>query len=177
MHIAPEAVALRLRPFLGDFVVYRTPLCTEVAAMLSDDQAVKRPLNNLASALEKAIFQRLYNALGEEMTVFHPSGVLRRISMAQMEDLADEALGVWLDALPVTDGHHRLIKAYAMETGSLSAMRVLLQQYGAYEAPGEQALMIHLLQTGFPQERTASWLPTLQRRGASAPPESAQPVE
>lgn len=161
MQIATEQLVDRLQPILGDFVVYRTPLCHVLSQMMSGYQLAATSFPDMAKALEREIFRGLYSALGEKMTVIHPSGETRRIRMSQMEELADEVLGVWMDNLPVTAYSHGVIKEYAMTAGSVAAMRTLLTKYREFDPLEERALMIRLLRDGYPAHRTCSWLPQI----------------
>ena len=78
--------------------------------------------------------------------------------MQDLPDIADAVLGVLFDGMTVYSVNYQTLKDYSLRTGSLSAMRVLYQQYDDFQSPEEKALMARIIRDNHPRERYASWL-------------------
>ena len=86
------------------------------------------------------------------------NGVRLRLRLKDVDTLTDEAMGVLLDALTPTVLDLNALRDYAMQSGLLSAMRVLLQRFGADMVPMEQAMFVRIIRENFPPDRYQAWL-------------------
>ena len=96
-------------------------------------------LSALRDELRDSLFRDLYAILGAQMRVILPDGRTRRIRMEEFPLLADELLSVLFEALGTTGMPKNTLMAFAMTSGSLCAMRTLMQFYPLSSA--ERALM------------------------------------
>ena len=86
------------------------------------------------------------------------NGVRLRLRLRDIDTLADEALGTLLDVLPLPVLTLGMLRDYAMQTGSLCAMRVMLQRYSNALAPMEQEMLIRIIRENYPPDRYQHWL-------------------
>lgn len=133
------------QPTLGTRFVSETPLCDRVAEMLRRYAPGRTTLPELTRHIRDGIFSDLYEMLGQHMSLQLDNGVCRRILLRDVDMLADEAIGVLLSVLPEGDMPLEALRAYAMDTGSLAAMRLLLERYGKDLAPMERDLLRRIL--------------------------------
>lgn len=86
-------------------------------------------LSALCEALRDGLFRDLYAILGPQMRVSMPDGRTRRFRMEEFPLLADELLAVLFESLGTTGMPKDTLMAFAMTSGSLCAMRTLMQFY------------------------------------------------
>lgn len=151
-------VAAALAPLLGARFVENTPLCQHAAEVLCLYDPLKMSLEALYPRLRDVIFGELYDALGQGMLLQLENGVRLRLRLRDVDTLTDEALGVLLDALPSAVLTLSSLRDYAMQTGSLSAMRVLLQRYGQVIPPMERDMLKRIIRENHPADRYQAWL-------------------
>ena len=156
--IHPDAVRAALEPMLGTQFVSATPLCENAAACLSQYAPSCMTLTDMFLRVKDCIFGDLYSALGQGMVLTLENGVRLRLRLKDIDTLADEALGILLDALPGDQLPLTFLRPYALETGLLCAMRVLLQRYGAVLPSMEREMLIRIVKENHPADRYSSWL-------------------
>lgn len=158
IRIRTEDVRAALEPMLGTRFVSLTPLCENAAQCLRLYAPSCMTLEDMFGKLRECIFGDLYDALGQGMVLTLESGVRLRLRMMDIDTLADEALGVLLDALPAHLLPLEFLRGYALESGHLCAMRVLLQRYGAVMPSLEREMLARIIRENFPADRYAAWL-------------------
>ena len=139
-HIRTTEVRRVLQPVLGTRFVTETPLCEHVAALLRAHHPGRTTWQELCRALKEQIFADLYELLGHQMLLRLDNGMVRRILLQDVDFMVDEAVGVLLDVME--DITLAELRAFAMERGSLAAMRVLLERFGR-ELPEMEQEMLH----------------------------------
>ncbi len=158
IHISADDVRTALSPMLGEQFVSATPLCGNAADCLRGYAPSFMTLDGLFAKVKECIFGDLYDALGPGMVLTLESGVRLRLRLRDIDTLADAALGVLLDALPGDQLPLQFLHGYALESGLLSPMRVLLQRYGAVLPSLERDVLIRIVKENHPADRYASWL-------------------
>ncbi len=133
------------QPVLGTRFTAETPLCDRVAEMLRRYSPGRTTLQELAKHIHSGIFSDLYELLGQHMTLVMDNGVYRRILLRDVDRMADDAMAVLLSVLPQEELPLPLLRQYAMDTGSLAAMRLLLERYGEELSPMEQDVIRRIL--------------------------------
>jgi len=156
--IRTEDVRAALEPMLGARFASSTPRCAHAAAGLPLYAPSCMTMDDMFARVKDVIFGDLYNALGPGMVLTLENGVRLRLRLKDIDTLADEALGVLLDALPGNQLPLTFLRQYALESGLLCAMRVLLQRYGAVLPSMEREMLIRIIKENHPQDRYASWL-------------------
>lgn len=135
-----------LRDPLGSAVVDQTDLCDGVGDILRAYAPYREKLPQLAEKVENCIFNRLYETLGQGMSARMDNGASRRIRMAELPDLTDRVLEVLFDQMKVYSVNYEVLHEYALQTGSIAAMRVLVRRFGSLCTPGEKEKMAAILQ-------------------------------
>lgn len=148
-----------LLPYLGTDTLVRSSVAEHVAELLRQFSPHRQTLDSLARQLGDTLFSDLYACLGQRMTLLTDDGRQARIRVADIPDLADSALGVLFDSLPDSEETLHLVRAYAMQTTSLAAMRALLLRFSRHQSPDEQAILRRIIRDNYPPERYAAWLP------------------
>lgn len=156
--IRTEDVRAALEPLLGTRFVSSTPLCESAAACLRQFIPARTPLEEMYARVRDCIFGDLYEALGQGMLLTLESGVRLRLRLRDVDTLADEAFGVLLDALNPPSLTMAQLREYALQTGSLNAMRVLLQRYGSAMPALERDMFVRIIRENHPADRYSSWL-------------------
>ena len=106
-------------------------------------------LSALCETLRDGLFRDLYAILGPQMRVPLPDGRTRRFRMEEFPLLADDLLAVLFESLGTAGMPKDSLMAFAMTSGSLCAMRTLMQFYPLFSA--ERALMERILRENAPQ--------------------------
>ena len=149
-------IAELLRPWLGSVMVDHTPLCHRMAMVLYRYGSERLPLADLREEAEDVLFNDLYDALGDRMTLRLDNGVETRIWLRQLPELADISMCALFELLPVHSGTYRMLLDHSLSTGSLSAMRVLYERYRAFQRAEETAELRRVLQERYPGD--TDWL-------------------
>ncbi len=157
-NITAEDLRLALAPMLGRQFVSATPLCGNAADCLRLYAPSCMTLPDMFERVKECIFGDLYDALGPGMMLTLENGVRLRLRTCDFDTLADEALGVLLDVLPGDQLPLQFLHGYALQSGLLSPMRVLLQRYGAVLPSLERELLQRIIRENFPADRYAAWL-------------------
>lgn len=167
-NVTVDAVRGVLRPVLGSGIADGTDLCARTAAELQTYAPYRDTLADLAKRLENVLFDALYDAVGETMTVRLDDGTSCRIRMRDLPAVADEAMGALFDGMEVYSVNFTKLKDYAIHAGSLSAMRVLVQRYGGFQSEEERAVQIRIIRESFPKERYEHWLEPQEKTDQNA---------
>ena len=156
--IHPGDVFAALEPMLGAQFLSATPLCGTIADCLSLYSPSCMTLHDMFTRVREVIFGDLYATLGQGMVLTLENGVRLRLRLKDIDTLADEALGLLLDALPGDQLPLTFLRPFALESGLLCAMRVLLQRYGAVLPSMEREMLIRIVKENHPADRYAAWL-------------------
>lgn len=156
--IHAKSVRDALEPMLGARFVNTTPLCGDAADCLSLYAPSCMTLGAMYDRVKDVIFGDLYEALGQGMVLTLESGVRLRLRLKDVDTLADAALGVLMDALAPPALTLESLREYAFGTGSLSALRVLLQRYGNQLPELERNMLIRIIKENHPADRYSDWL-------------------
>lgn len=156
--IRPEDVRAALAPMLGTQFVLTTPICGDTAYCLSLYAPSCMTLDDMYARVKECIFGCLYDTLGQGMVLTLENGVRLRLRLKDVDTLADAALGVLLDALPGAQLPLEFLRGYALDSGLLCAMRVLLQRYGAVLPSMEREMLGRIIRENHPADRYSSWL-------------------
>lgn len=151
-------VCAALEPMLGAQFVRTTPLCGNAADVLSTFAPSCMTLEDMFARVKDRIFGDLYEALGPGMVLTLESGIRLRLRLRDVDTLADETLGVLLDALPASVIPLEALRSFALQTGYLCGMRVLLQRYGAVLPRMERDMLVRIVKENHPADRYAAWL-------------------
>jgi len=158
INISVLHVRAAFEPLLGTRFVESTPVCQHTADCLRLYAPSMMTLEQMFTRVREVIFGEMYTALGQGMLLTLENGVRLRLRLKDIDTLADEALGVLLDALPGDQLPLTSLRAFALDSGLLCAMRVLLQRYGAVLPSLEREMLIRIIKENHPADRYASWL-------------------
>lgn len=156
--IRAEDVCAALEPMLGARFVASTPLCAHAAECLCHFAPTRMSLEDMFAQVRECIFGDLYAALGQGMVLTLESGIRLRIRLRDIDTLADTALGVLLDELPADLLPLDALRSFALQSGLLCAMRVLLQRYGTVLPRMEKDMFVRIVRENHPADRYAGWL-------------------
>ena len=159
MPIPTGAVRQALAPYLGSEVLRQTGLADTVAGLLRAYSPYRTTLMELGEGLCNRLFSDLYALLGPRMTVQLDNGMLHRISLQELPEMADDVMGILFDAMTISPDHQQSLTEYAMHQTSLSAMRVLLLKYGASMDDMEKDILRRIIRDNYSPEKYISWLP------------------
>lgn len=156
--ISAADVGAALSPMLGVRFVTTTPLCDHAAECLRQYAPARMSLTDMYAQVKECIFGDLYAALGQGMVLTLENGVRLRIRLRDVDTLADAALGVLLDELPASVLPLENLRSFALQSGLLCAMRVLLQRYGTALPRMEKDMFVRIIRENHPADRYSDWL-------------------
>ena len=113
---------------------------------------------DIASRVEDALFNTLYEHLGPSMSVRMDDGSSRRIKTAELRDAADDVMGVLFEQLKVYSVNYESLHTYCMESGSFSAMRILYTRYRDFLPEEERKIIARIIRDSHPSSDWESWL-------------------
>lgn len=128
--IESQDVLQMLSPVLGTRFPQGTGLDERMAQVLMQYQPRREPFDRLLARLKDHLFSGVYAHLGSAMLLQLEDGRVRRITLADIEYLADLLSGLALLALPGGEVSLESLREMAMCSGSLGAMLALLHRYG-----------------------------------------------
>lgn len=156
--IRTERVQQALCGWIGTQLAKETPIAEQAAQVLRAYVPRRVAMDTVARQLEDVLFRGLYAALGRGMTARLDDGSLRRIRMDDLPDMADDVLLVLLEAMDLYAVSYGIVREYAMETGSRSALTVLYTRYASFQTPEELAVMAQVLRERYPAAQRPEWL-------------------
>ena len=135
-----EVIRERIRVRFGTAVADGTDLVDQLMSRVEhflpgvdDFAALRQEMNDL-------IFNTLYSRLGPKMTVTARRRP-RSYTQKDIDDAADELVGVLIERLRVCDFHYRKIREFFLRTGSMQTLRILKEKYASYLGKGEAEMM------------------------------------
>ena len=156
--VSPDAVRAALEPMLGTRFVLSTPLCGDAAEVLSLYTPSCMTLHDMFAKVKDVIFGDLYDALGPGMVLTLENGIRLRLRLKDVDTLADEALGILMDMLPADVIPLESLRSFALDSGLLCGMRVLLQRYGSILPSMEREMLMRIVRENHPADRYATWM-------------------
>ena len=156
--VPADAVRAALEPLLGARFVHATPICSDAAEVLRQYAPARMTLQDVFVQVKDVIFGDLYDALGPGMVLTLENGIRLRLRLRDVDTLADEALGVLLDTLPGDILPLEQLRAFALDSGLLCGLRVLLQRYGSILPSFERETLIRIVKENHPADRYEPWL-------------------
>ena len=147
-----------LRSRLGSSLVDEPGFADPLAALLREYAPYKDTFKDLAVRIEDKLFNMLYERLGPSMSVRMSDGSSRRVRTSELRDAADDVMGILFDDLKAYSVNYEALQAYAMETGSFSAMRTLYLRYSDLMSPGERHVLARVIQGARPASDWKDWL-------------------
>ncbi|MBR4576163.1 MAG: hypothetical protein IKO25_03090 [Clostridia bacterium] len=147
-----------LRGRLGSALVDEPGFADPLADLLRSYAGYKDTFRSMAVRVEDTLFNMLYNRLGSGMTVQMNDGTLRRVRTAELKDAADDVMGVLFESLKVYSVNLEALQAYALESGSFSAMRTLYTRYGSFLSPEDKQVLARVIRGARPRSEWESWI-------------------
>ena len=147
-----------LRSRFGSRLVDIPGIWDRTASLLQRYAPYRDSFASLASDLEDAIFNAVYEQLGPSMGAQMDDGSVRRILSAEMKDAADDVLGLLFDNLKVYSVNYESLHEYCVATGSFSAMRVLYTRYAEFMSQSERKIMARIIRDSRPRSAWENWL-------------------
>lgn len=148
--IRTTEVRRAMQPVLGTRITSETPLCEQVAEVLRHYRPARETADELCARLKDVIFGGLYELLGHQMMLQMDNGAVRRIFLRDVDYLVDESVGLLLGVMEEPEITLEGLRTYAMERGSLAAMRVMLQRYGNELSPMEREMLQRIIRENDP---------------------------
>lgn len=136
-----DAICQVLRPYLSSPLVEQTALCPQLSTIFADYAPYRDTLAQLATRLEQCLFANLYAALGEQMTLRRDDGVIVRVHMRDLPELADVVMEAFFRTWDRYSVNYNNLRTYAMETGSVSAMTVLCTAFERFLPDEDRQIM------------------------------------
>ena len=154
--VNPNAVVRVLTPRIGrDSAI---AAAEEAAGVLSSYSSFRGSLTELEERLQRAIFAALYRSLGPRLETAKEDGTPMRIHLDDLPTLSDDALYALFDAWPISASAYTALRAYGLENGSTSAMRVLYCKYPDHFDTGDLKLMERIFRETLLPEQRKGWL-------------------
>lgn len=151
-------VADALRPRFGSALADTPGIWDRATAILQNYAPYKDTFESLASRLEDALFNIVYEQLGPSMGAVMNDGSVRRIRTAEMKDAADDVLGLLFEKLKVYSVTYDSLHEYCMTSGSFSAMRVLYTRYAEFMPSQERKILARVIRDSRPRSEWENWL-------------------
>lgn len=145
-----------LQPVLGTRFVTETALCDRAAETLRAYRPGRVTPDELCRQLKELIFAELYEQLGHQMLLRLENGALRRILLRDVDFMVDEVVGVLLDVMQPPEISLEGLRGFAMQRGSLAAMRVMLERYGDEMSEMEKEMLRRIIRENHPMANFGS---------------------
>lgn len=151
-----------LKPWLGALFLMSTSLSQEITYQLMHYAPARETYAQLRDRLEHQLLMMLNKHTRSSMCIMVENYQIRRISLADIETITDDLMGLMFDQLSPFSANFERLNAYALHHASLAALRVLCQKYSSFYSEEEYLFMIDLIQKLYPKERYEPWLSGLK---------------
>lgn len=146
-----------LRPSLGSALTLAPGFADPIASLLRAYAPSVDSFSDFSHRLEDLLFNLLYEFLGPGMTVFLDDGTSRRILLADLPSLADEALYPLFASLPLEQATVRRLQDWWITAGSWSALRALYLVFSSFLPGPELELIERIARENVPASRQCLW--------------------
>ena len=154
-----ERVALTLQPWLGDELLRRLPrVITEAQRRLAVFTPGRDDLAQLAHSLEGLLYTAVRRETDANFLITLNDQTRVRMEPDDFSVIADELLWLLFERFPTDARHLMLLRSYAMNASSLSAIRALYERYREYETNDELKTLRRVARGSYPEYRWRSWL-------------------
>ena len=151
--ITTEAVVRAMMPVLGRRFPEATGLAERACVVLRRHEPRRESPQILCARLKDLIFGEIYEQLGSMMLLRREDGLVYKIMLQDVDRVVDAVHGVLLEAMTPPDISLESLRAYAMQEGSLGAMKALLRRYGDSLPEMEKEMVRRILrENGVPAE-------------------------
>ncbi len=147
-----------LKPWLGALFLMSTPLSQEITGQMKRYSPARESFSQLRDRLEHQLLVSISKLTRSSMCIMAEDYQPRRLTLSDIEDMADELMGLIFDRLSPFSSNFERVNAYALQHASLSALRVLYQKYAAYYSQEQFQFMISMIKKLYPKERYQPWL-------------------
>ena len=147
-----------LRTRFGSVLVDDAGFSDRAAALLRNYAPYRDTFASLASQVEDALFNALYERLGPSMEARMDDGTSRRIRTAELKDAADDVMGLLFENMKVYSVTYDSLHRYCMETGSFAALRVLYTRYQEFMPASERKIMARIIRDTRTAPEWEDWL-------------------
>lgn len=151
-------VAEALRTRFGSALTGTPGIWDRAAALLQNYAPYKDTFEGLATKLEDALFNIIYEQLGPSMGARMDDGSVRRIRTAELREAADDVMGLLFENLKVYSVTYDALHDYCMTTGSFAAMRVLYTRYADFMPASERKILARVIRDSRPRNEWENWL-------------------
>ena len=147
-----------LRPRFGSALMEEPGVTDMIVALLNSYASYKDTFADMALRVEDTLFNMLYDHLGPSMTVRMDNSGTRRIRTSELKDASDDVMGLLFDQMKVYSVNYESIHSYCIESGSVSAMRVLYTRFRDFLPDSERRIIARIIHDSRPNEEWESWL-------------------
>ena len=147
-----------LHPWLGTLFLSSTPFASKLAAQLQEYSPYRQTFEELREQIESCIVTEINRLTGGSMRVVLDNFQTRRIGLKDVRWMADDIMGVLFDRLTLLSINYEKLNDYALRVESLSALRVLYQNYASFFTLEEFRFLVQTIQRLYPRERYETWL-------------------
>lgn len=147
-----------LRSRFGSALVDIPGIWDRTASLLQNYAPYKDTFADLASRIEDALFNAVYEQLGPSMGAHMDSGTIRRIRTSELKDAADDVMGLLFEQLKPYSVTYDLLHDYCMSAGSFAAMRVLYSRFPEFMPPSERKIIARIIRDSRPRAEWESLL-------------------
>lgn len=158
MSIRREEVQEVMSAFLGKPFILEHPFYVDrVWALLYEGERRSKDLSELFVQLGEALFQEMYALTAGSMQIPDEHGQ-RRVSMSELDDLADALMELLFSRFSRTLGSFERLNDFAMHHTSLAALKFLYIYYQPWASPMNIDIYKRIIRENFPPEQYQSWL-------------------
>ena len=158
-----EMVARVLQPWLGAAFLQASDVCARICGLLNGFDPAEGDFDALYRQTDSLLFAEIRALTREDMRVLLDDGRTMRVRVDDVDQMADEVLYLALHQLPHSAWHYGRLRQYAMTHDSLSALRALYQDFGAFQTADELELIARTARAAHPAYRWRAWLPEENR--------------
>lgn len=117
----------------------------------------KDSFRDVSHRMEDYLFNALYDRLGPGMMLKQDDGVFRRIRLADLPMLADQAIYPLFACLKPWSVDYERVHSWWMESGSFSAMKALYFRFQDFLPSQERQLIERTVRENLPADKQAFW--------------------
>ena len=148
-----------LRPWLGNLFLFSNSFAAETASLIREYAPYRQTLEELHEKLERFVLTRLTRLTHGSMQIVTEQYKTRRLTLQSISWMSDDVMGIVFDSLTPFSANFVKLNDYSLHVESLSALRVLYQQYQDFYTPEEMRFIVREIRIIYPSYRYEAWLP------------------
>lgn len=155
--ISNQEIRISLIPWLGSTIITKSFISEKLSTILNNFNTEKQGFNYL--------YDKIYSNLKATITNYSNNNIILldnntsvKCTETDIQDMADDIIGLFFSALEVNSINFTKINQYAMNKNSLTALKCLYLNFNNFYNVDEKGKIKRLIESLYPKHCYSDWL-------------------